>query len=112
MLQRYFFLMRKSNAYLFLGLVFFMIPHPQLIVYSLECCPNCDKLKTFLTKNGISYTERDLSTAESLTELRVNGVFVSEAPVLQRGEDFLTTTDLFSAGSVNGAKVTQFITGA
>ncbi len=89
-----------------------MTQNPQLIVYTLDCCPNCDKLKTYLTKSGVKYSERDLSSAESLTELRVNGVFVSEAPVLQNGEDFLTTSDLFSSGTVNGAKVSQFIAGA
>ena len=89
-----------------------MTQHPQLIVYTLDCCPKCDKLKTHLKKIGILYSERDLSSAESLTELRVNGVFVNEAPVLQNGENFLTTTDLFSSGAVNGTKVSQFIAGA
>ncbi len=31
--------------------VFFMPENPQLIVYTLEFCPNCDLLKGFL-KNG------------------------------------------------------------
>ena len=84
----------------------------QLVVYTLECCPNCDKLKDYLKKNGIPYSERDLSTAESLTELRVNGIFVNEAPVLQKGEDFLTTTDLFASGVVNEQTVAGFIAGA
>ncbi|OPY39348.1 MAG: Glutaredoxin [Methanoregula sp. PtaU1.Bin051] len=88
-----------------------MTQHPQLIVYSLDCCPNCDKLKTYLTTNGVAYSERDLSSAEALTELRVNGVFVNEAPVLQKGDNFMTTSDLFSSGTVNGVKVSQFIAG-
>jgi glutaredoxin len=91
---------------------FFMPDISRLVVYTLEFCPNCDKLKTYLQKNGVPYSERDLSTAESLTELRVNGVFVSEAPVLQKGDEFLTTTDLFSSGSVNERRVSQFIAGA
>ena len=52
-----------------------MPENTQLIVYTLEFCPNCELLKGFLKKNGHTYAERDLSTAESLTELRVNGVF-------------------------------------
>jgi glutaredoxin len=83
----------------------------QLIVYSLDCCPNCDKLKAYLQKSSVSYAERDLSTAESLTELRVNGVFVNEAPVLQMGEDFLTTTDIFSSGAINEGRVKKFLAG-
>lgn len=84
----------------------------QLIVYTLEYCPNCDKLKTYLKQKDCLFSERDLSSAESLTELRVNGVFVNEAPVLQKGENFLTTTDLFSSGKINEAVVTQFVAGA
>ena len=84
---------------------------PQLIVYTLELCPNCDLLKGFLKKNGIAYSERDLSTAESLTELRVNGVFVNEAPVLQKGEDFYTSADLFPAGKLDDGHITKLISG-
>ncbi|HOX35473.1 MAG TPA: glutaredoxin domain-containing protein [Methanoregulaceae archaeon] len=83
-----------------------------LVVYTLECCPNCDKLKGFLKAQGFTYLERDLSTAESLTELRLNGVFVAEAPVLQNGENFLTTTDLFSSGNINETEVRKFAEGA
>jgi len=90
---------------------FFMAAFSSLVVYTLECCPNCDKLKGFLKAQGIAYLERDLSTAESLTELRVNGVFVNEAPVLQNGENFLTTGELFSSGNVNEAEVRKFAEG-
>lgn len=83
-----------------------------LVVYTLECCPNCDKLKGFLKTQGFSYSERDLSTAESLTELRLNGVFVNEAPVLQNGDEFLTTNELFASGNVNEAEVRKFVEGA
>ena len=66
-----------------------MVPKKsQLILYTLEFCPNCDMLKGFLKKGGYTFIERDLSTAESLTELRLNGVFVNEAPVLQKNTDF------------------------
>jgi glutaredoxin len=82
-----------------------------LIVYTLEHCPNCELLKGFLKKDGYTYSERDLSTAESLTELRVNGVFVNEAPVLQSGSDFFTSADLFPAGKLDGQHLTQLISG-
>ena len=88
-----------------------MPKNPELIVYSLELCPNCDKLKGFLKKTGHKYSERDLSSAESLTELRVNGVFVNEAPVLQIGEDFFTSADLFPAGKLNEAHLSSILTG-
>jgi glutaredoxin len=85
---------------------------PQLTIYTLELCPNCELLKEYLTGHTIPYEERDMSTAESLTELRINGIFVSEAPVLQKGDNFLTSPDLFFGGHVREDKVTQFLAGA
>jgi glutaredoxin len=92
--------------------VFFMPTNPILIVYTLEHCPNCDVLKAYLKTSGNRFTERDLSTAESLTELRVNGIFVSEAPVLQKGDEFFTTSDLFDSGKVDAERITKFVSGA
>ena len=84
---------------------------PQLIVYTLEHCPNCELLKDFLKKNGLKYSERDLSSAESLTELRVNGVFVNEAPVLQKSDDFFTSADLFPTGKMDAEHLSRLISG-
>jgi glutaredoxin len=91
--------------------VFFVPKGPQLIVYTLEHCPNCELLKTFLKKGGYEFSERDLSSAESLTELRVNGVFVNEAPVLQKSDDFFTSADIFPAGKLDGEHISQLIAG-
>ena len=77
-----------------------MNERPELILYTLENCPNCEMLKSFLDSRKVRYSERDMSSAESLTELRVNGVFAMEAPVLRSDETFLTTTELFSGGKV------------
>jgi hypothetical protein len=85
--------------------------NPQLIVYTLEHCPNCDMLKGFLKKTGNKYSERDLSSAESLTELRVNGVFVNEAPVLQQGDDFFTSADMFPTGKLDEKHLAKLISG-
>jgi hypothetical protein len=68
-------------------------------------------LKGFLKKSGQKYSERDLSTAESLTELRVNGVFVNEAPVLQKGDDFYTSADLFPTGKLDENHIAKLISG-
>jgi glutaredoxin len=84
----------------------------ELIVYSLETCPHCEMLKKALKKGGYTYSERDLSTAEALTELRINGVFVNEAPVLQRGEEFYTSADLFPAGELDEKKLKGVLSGA
>ncbi len=83
----------------------------QLIVYTLEHCPNCEILKSFLKKGGYRFTEQDLSNAESLTELRMNGIFVNEAPVLQNDSDFYTTIDIFPSGKLDGEFVSKLISG-
>jgi len=83
----------------------------QFILYTLEYCPNCDILKGFLKKGGYTFTEHDLSTAESLTELRMNGVFVTEAPVLQKDADFYTSADIFPAGKLDGEHLVTLISG-
>jgi len=72
-----------------------------IIVYTLEFCPRCEILKEFLLNRQITYTIVDMSSAKALTELRMNGVFVQEAPVLQSGKKFLTSKDLFTGDQVN-----------
>ena len=53
-----------------------------------------------------------MSSAAALTELRINGIFVQEAPVLQSGSAFLVPRDLFSAGTLNEDRVLQLIEGS
>ena len=42
----------------------------------------------------------------------VNSVFVNEAPVLQRGDDFYTTSDLFPGGTLDENKLGVILSGA
>ncbi len=81
-------------------------------VYRLEFCPNCETLKAYLKERGVKFSEEDLSSAAALTELRINGVFVSEAPVLRKGNTFLTSAELFCGGEVNRDAVDALLTGA
>jgi hypothetical protein len=85
---------------------------PNLVIYTLEYCPNCDLLKEYLARNHIPFDEKDMSTAESLTELRMNGVFVNEAPVLRGAGGFLTSRDLFSCGALREERVQKFSEGS
>jgi len=85
---------------------------PNLVIYTLEYCPNCEILKEYLMQNHLSYIEKDMSTAESLTELRINGVFVNEAPVLMSEGGFLTSQDLFSKGVLREERVQKFSEGS
>ncbi len=53
-----------------------------------------------------------MSSAAALTELRINGIFVNEAPVIQAGSEFLVSRDLFSAGILNEDRVLQISEGS
>jgi hypothetical protein len=46
-----------------------------------------------------------MSSAESLTDLRVNGVFAMEAPVLRKDDLFLTSAELFAGGKVRDTEL-------
>ena len=74
---------------------------PEIIVYTTQMCPKCDQLKKVLKSSNVSFKEADMATPESLTELRVNGVFTVTAPVLQIDETFLTYEELFTGEDVN-----------
>lgn len=58
-------------------------------IYTLEHCPNCVKLKDSMKANGINYKEIRMDSAEGQTELKFNGIFAIEAPILQIGDVFL-----------------------
>ncbi|WP_373840187.1 glutaredoxin family protein [Methanospirillum sp.] len=79
------------------------------IVYILEFCPKCEILKDFLISHQIPFTVVDMSSAKALTELRVNGIFVQEAPVLQMDKKFLTSKDLFNDDTVNEKQILDLI---
>lgn len=81
-------------------------------VYRLEFCPNCETLKAYLKEREVEFVEEEMSSAAALTELRINGVFVSEAPVLRRGSTFLTSAELFCGGEVNREAVDALLSGA
>ncbi len=76
-----------------------------LIVYTLENCPNCEMLKDYLATRKVAYQEKDMSAADSLTDLRVNGCFAMEAPVLRKDDLFLTSAELFAQGKVRDAEL-------
>jgi hypothetical protein len=80
------------------------------IVYTLEFCPRCEILKEYLVSRNLEFSIADMSSAVSLTELRMNGVFASEAPVLQKGKKFLTAGELFDySGIVNESVIAALL---
>ena len=69
----------------------------EIVVFSLPTCPNCDRVKAALREAGVEYCEMVMDTAAGVTELRINGCFAMEAPVVMYGERFLDRDDLFDA---------------
>ena len=49
--------------------------------------------------------------AEALTELRINNVFVREAPVLQVGTTFLTSKELFGTEGIRKEVIHSLLRG-
>ncbi len=73
-----------------------------IIVYSMENCPNCEKLKSTLNGFDILFEERDLETKEAIIDLRCLGCFPQEAPVLRYGNTCYESPVIFGAdGTVN-----------
>jgi len=84
---------------------------PEITVYTLEVCPNCELLKLCLKKLDVSYNERDMAGAEALTDLRLNGVFAMEAPVFQVNNQYFESKDIFENGNVNESFVANLVKG-
>jgi len=77
----------------------------EIIVYTTERCPKCNKLKKFLEDNSVTFNSAEMDTPKALTELRFNGVFTLTAPVLQINDIFLTHEELFIGEEVNTEKI-------
>ncbi|HIH70384.1 glutaredoxin family protein [Methermicoccus shengliensis] len=70
-------------------------------VYTTSVCPRCRALKRFLSEMGVEFTEESLEQPETVAELRINGVFVMEAPVLQVDDTYYTPEELFEDEVLN-----------
>ncbi len=81
----------------------------EIKVYTTEICPNCKKVKEFLAAEGREYEEVDITTADALTELRINGVFTLITPVVQIGPAFLTHNDLFTGDDLRKEAIKEMI---
>ena len=80
-------------------------------VYSTKACPKCEQLKKALASSDIHFETIDMATPEALTELRINGVFTLSAPVLQVGDSFYTTDDLFDGEKIKDLRSMKIIKG-
>jgi|WetSurSiteA1Bulk_404760.scaffolds.fasta_scaffold314894_1 glutaredoxin 3 len=74
----------------------------RMILYTLTDCPNCDNVKRMLHAAGYEFEEKDMSSPESITEMRFNGCFEMNAPVLQI-EDKFYNYDQLKDGKISEA---------
>ena len=81
----------------------------KIIVYTMEICPKCNKLKKILEANSVTFKTAEMDTPKALTELRFNGVFTVTAPVLQINDIFLTHEELFNGEEVNKEKILEIL---
>jgi len=72
-----------------------------IFIYSTTNCPNCRALKQFLAGKNVQFKEVDMATPAALTELRMNGVFTMSAPVLQIGNTFHTSNQIFKQNTID-----------
>jgi len=66
------------------------------VIFTLDTCPNCEKLKATLRAAGVEFEERDLEDKMSLVDLRCRGCFPREAPVLMTVDRVYEVGDLFT----------------
>lgn len=76
-----------------------------IILYTSEHCPKCNRLKTFLESQNLQFTKIDIGTPAGLTELRFAGCFALEAPVLQVDENFLESRSIFKGNEIQPEKI-------
>jgi len=77
----------------------------ELIIYSKEKHPQCEELIEALKEEGVHYQEVDIHNPAAITELRKNGCFALEPPVIQvvhasRSQRFFKNDDLFWDGQL------------
>jgi glutaredoxin len=80
---------------------------PIIVVYETKTCPKCKALEAAMPP--ASFKTVDMSTPCALTELRINGVFATSAPVLRIGDEFYTVEDLFEGNNLKTDKLSKIL---
>ena len=62
-------------------------------MYTSDTCPNCVKLKEFLKKNNIEYTEYNISKSEKYRKELIKEGFLS-VPVMKIDNDYVLGFDV------------------
>lgn len=81
----------------------------RIVIYSLQDCPRCEELKTWLRAAVVPFEEMDMNSPVGITDLRVNQCFAMEAQVLRVGDRFLASEDIWPCGILAEAVLRQVI---
>ncbi len=66
---------------------------PQITVYSTPFCAPCERLKQFLSQQGVEFDAKDLMMDEDAAE-RLEGMGIRSSPVLEVDGQFYTGSQL------------------
>lgn len=77
----------------------------EVILYSQEKNPQCEKLRGALKEEGVRFREINIRNPDAVSELRENGCTALEPPVIgvrieNRIQNVLTNDDLFWDGAL------------
>lgn len=61
-----------------------------ITVYTKPGCEKCEMIKKMIKERGLEYKEKSVIDADTLSELVLAGVDISEAPVVERDGKFYT----------------------
>jgi glutaredoxin 3 len=61
-----------------------------ITLFTLPDCPRCEEIKMLMEEAGIMCSIRMMNDPEALADLRFNGCFEVEAPVIQVFDEYLT----------------------
>lgn len=82
-------------------------------VYSAPSCPRCRQLEKWLAASGKTYMIADMTSAKIIAELRTEGQFSLEAPILRKqapGKDeWFLASDLFEGDMLDEGKLVEII---
>jgi glutaredoxin len=80
-----------------------------IVLYSTPDCPRCKRLAVWLAEQGLEFAIMDLTIPAVLADLRINGCFDREAPVLQIGDKYHSTRWLYEGDVLQTGKLMEVL---
>lgn len=80
-----------------------------ITLYETPNCPRCKQIAAWLDKHVPAYAIADLIRPHVLAELRTEGIFSMEAPIVRNGDAFYLASDLFPGDVLDEGKLAEII---